>query len=273
VTKQVDLYNTAYGSYETEVYRQIRIETYGEDLGQTSWVTNEESNHIPQILGLSRNAFILEVGSGSGRYALQLAQKYGCRVIGVDVNEEGIHTANRLAEAAGMSETCRFEQCDASKQLPYADGSFEAVVSNDVLCHIRGRRRLLSELFRVMRPLGKLAFSDALIIGGLVSHEEIATRSSIGYYSFSPPGMNEQLIEQAGFRLLTASDTTANASSIAKRWHDARARRQDALTKIEGRANFEGLQRFLFCVHALTSERRLLRFLYAAQKPYSGSKG
>ena len=50
MTEKVDLYDSAYGNYGTEVYRQIRVETYGEDLGQTSWVTTEESSEIPRII-------------------------------------------------------------------------------------------------------------------------------------------------------------------------------------------------------------------------------
>ncbi len=36
--EKVDLYNTSYGNSEIEVYSEIRRETYGVDLGQTSWV-------------------------------------------------------------------------------------------------------------------------------------------------------------------------------------------------------------------------------------------
>jgi hypothetical protein len=74
------------------------------------------------------------------------------------------------------------------------------------------------------------------------------------------------LIQQAGLQLLQSVDTTENAAGIAKRRYDARARRTVALLAVEGEANFTGLQRFLLCVHTLTSERRLLRFLYLARK-------
>ena len=43
-----DLYNNAYRNYASDPYRQVRIETYGQDFGQTSWVTNEEAQEIPQ---------------------------------------------------------------------------------------------------------------------------------------------------------------------------------------------------------------------------------
>ena len=48
----VDVYNTSYGNYERDVYRDVRLETYGEDYGQTSWVTTEESHEIPRLLAL-----------------------------------------------------------------------------------------------------------------------------------------------------------------------------------------------------------------------------
>jgi len=44
----VDLYNSAYANYGSDVYRQVSTETYGQDFGKTSWVTMEESNEIPQ---------------------------------------------------------------------------------------------------------------------------------------------------------------------------------------------------------------------------------
>jgi len=266
MTEKVDLYNSAYGNYGAETYRQIRVETYGQDLGQTSWVTTEESREIPRMLGITATSEVLEIGSGSGRYALEVAGSTGCRVLGVDINEPAVANANRLAAEQNLAERVRFEKCDASRPLPFGDASFDAVFSNDVLCHIPGRDKLLREIYRVLQPGGRLVFSDALVIAGLISHQEIAARSLIGYFLFSPPGENERLLEKAGFLDVAVKDTTGNASLISKRWREGREKRAGALTPIEGQANFEGLQRFLSTVHALTSQSRLVRLLYTAQK-------
>ena len=128
------------------------------------------------------------------------------------------------------------------------------------------RSQVFSDLLRVLRPGGRFLFSDALIIGGLVSHEEIAIRSSIGIYFFSPPGENERLLKQSRFRGIETRDTTDSATLLSKRWHDAREKKKAALVAIEGEENFAGVQRFLTYVHTLTAEKRLLRFPYTAMK-------
>lgn len=264
---KVELYDGEYGNYDSDIYRHVRMETYGVDFGQTSWVTTEESEQIPNMLGLSSNSSVLEIGCGSGAYALYLAQTVGCSVTGLDINALGIRNASQLALDSGLDRQVRFEVCDVSLPLPFADETFDAVFSNDVLCHVPGRPSLIAEMYRVLKPgVGRLLFSDALIIGGIVSQEEIATRSSIGFYLFSPPGENERLMQQAGFSHIETQDTTEHAARTAARWHGARQKYKDRLIVVEGELKWAGLQRFLSCVQALTMERRLLRLLYQAQK-------
>jgi SAM-dependent methyltransferase len=168
----------------------------------------------------------------------------GCRLVGLDISKPGVRNANQLSLARGLASQVRFEQCDASKNLPFDDNTFDAVFSNDVPCHLPGRPEVFVEMFRVLKPGRRMLFSDALILGGMVSHEEIATRSSIGLYLYSPPGENERLMERAKFRHLRVQDTTESAARIAKQWYYAREKRKEELVAAEGNTNFEGLQRF-----------------------------
>lgn len=266
VPNQVDLYDNAYAKVQEDIYREIRTETYGQDFGQTSWVTSRESDLIPSILNLKGDSDVLEVGCGSGMYAISIAKRVSCRITGLDINPNAIASATELADNSLVRDIARFEQCDVSNELHFANASFDAAFANDALCHIPNRARVLQELLRVLRPGGRLLFSDALVIGGLISHVELAIRSSIGPYFFSPPGENERLLASTGFSLLSVTDTTEDAAEIAERWHDARERRRERLVALEGLDRYEGLQKFLACVHEVSSQGRLLRKVYLTEK-------
>lgn len=266
MSQNIDLYNSSYSNYSLETYSEIRLETYGEDYGQTSWVSTAESHEIPELLQLTSDSSVLDIGCGSGGYAVGLAKRLGCRVTGFEINASGVKTATALADKEKVTNLVKFEQHDASKALPYENNSFDAIYSTDVLCHVPGRREVLSNTQRLLKSGGRFVFSDALVIGGLISHEELEKRCPDGMYFFSPPGINEQLIQESGLKLLEARDTTENSALLSKRWYDAREKRKDALIDCEGKENFLGVQRFLECVHTLTSERRLLRFLYTCSK-------
>jgi SAM-dependent methyltransferase len=263
----VNLYDNVYGDFSSNAEFAVRRETYGEDLGQSSWLTAREWLGFADRLGVTADADVLEVGSGSGGPAVYLAKARGCRITGVDVNEHGVRNATSLAESHGVSDRVQFEAIDASKPLPFASESFDVVVSNDAMCHIANRAAVLRDWYRLLRPGGRALFTDAMVVTGIVSHHELATRSSIGFYLFVPPGLNEALLRQAGFVVRSVEDVTANAADVASRWHDARERHRDPLVAREGEANFEGLQRFLRCVHELSVERRLSRFAYLGEKP------
>ncbi len=87
----------------------------------------------------------------------------------------------------------RFVEHDASARLPFSNETFDAAYSNDAFCHIPNRLSLLRECRRVLTAGARLLFSDALVVNGALSNEEIAVRSSIGYYLFVPRGENERL--------------------------------------------------------------------------------
>jgi ubiquinone/menaquinone biosynthesis C-methylase UbiE len=97
---------------------------------------------------------VLDVGVGTGFLSIMLAEM-GYNVVGVDLSEEMIKNARRKMDARGLK--VRLEVGDA-ENLPFEDGSFDAVVNRAVLWTIPNPKKALSEWKRVLKPDGTLCF-------------------------------------------------------------------------------------------------------------------
>lgn len=95
---------------------------------------------------------VLDVGSGNG-YVLAKYAAEGAAVYGVDVTETGVALCRRRFELQGLQG--HFQVGDA-QALPFADNSFDCVCSMGVLHHVPDTALAVSELFRVLRPGGRL---------------------------------------------------------------------------------------------------------------------
>jgi SAM-dependent methyltransferase len=264
--ERVDLFDSTYSHFTDPVLDAIRKDTFGTDIGQNSWVTVDEYERLLPWLDVAADKHVLEVASGSGGPARYLARTTGCRVTGIDANESGVATASQMAARAGEAERVRFTVADANTPLPFGDEVFDGLLCIDSMNHFPDRLAVLREWCRVIRTGRRALFTDPVVITGPVTNDELALRSSIGLFLFVPPGVNERLIDQAGFHLIRQEDVTDNAALVAGRWHRARQARRDDLLRIEGEERFEGLQRFFQAVHLLTSQKRLSRIAYVAEK-------
>jgi len=265
MSNQVDLFNITYGNFEEKVLAEIRRETYGEDIGQTSWITVDEYDTFFSWLNLAEKNHVLEIASGSGGPALYLAKKFNCRITGLDINEEGIKTANQQALDSKIADAI-FQLVDVNQHLPFDDETFDAIMCMDSANHFRDRLGVLREWQRVLKTGRRILFTDPVVLTGAVSNEELAARSSIGFFIFMPLDVTKQYIREAGLNLLRYEDVTGNIELTSGRWHASRQKHREDLIKIEGEERFEGLQKFFATVHKLTSERRLSRFVFVAEK-------
>lgn len=270
MAERVDLFDSTYSHFTERVLAAVRQETFGIDIGQNSWTTVDELERFLSWLDLAPHHHVLEVACGAGGPALHVARTTGCRVTGIDRNESGVaaaaQMAAQMAAPSGAVPRAWFSVADATAGLPFADDSFDAILCIDSMNHFPNRRAVLREWHRVLRPGRRAVCTDPVVVTGPVSNDELALRSSIGFFLFVPPGINERLIDEAGFRLVQREDVTANAALVSGRWHRAREAHGADLVKIEGEERFSGLQRFFAAVHHLTSERRLSRIAYLLEK-------
>lgn len=103
----------------------------------------------------------LDVCCGTGDLALELASRVGPggSVVGCDFSEPMLEIARRKAAEAGVKGSVSFEWADAL-ELPYEDGSFDAVTVGFGVRNLADLDRGLAELARVLRPGGRLAILE-----------------------------------------------------------------------------------------------------------------
>lgn len=261
----VDFYDSTYGRFNEPVYREIRRETWPDDFGQNGWITAAEQDEFIRWLSLGPGRRLLDIACGSGGPSLRIIEQSGANVVGIDIHADGIKVARQEAARRALA-GASFEVVDEGARLPFDDCSFDAAICIDAINHLAGRAGVLGEWERVLKPGGRLLFTDPAIVTGPLTNEEIAVRASIGFFLFVAPETNDRLLMDAGLRLVQRADLSEATARVAAAWHAARERRAADLTRIEGAETFQGQQRFLNVAALLAGERRLSRFAYLACK-------
>lgn len=264
-SEHVDHYGATYGGFASQLYAEIRREAFGQDIGQTGWLTSDEQDLFISWLQLDTESQLLDIACGSGGPTLRIARETGCSVTGVDLHEQGVAAARDEARTRGLEDRTSFYQADAGKRMEFDDASFDALVCVDAINHLPDRESVLREWRRLVKPGGRLVFTDPITITGPINDDEMRIRSSIGFFLFVPRGVNEELLERVGFEVREVADRTENMARMARRWLDARAVRADDLRSIEGEDTFEGQQIFFEVAARLAEERRLSRFAFASE--------
>lgn len=119
---------------------------------------------------------ILEVGSGTGDAALALARAFDVEVVGVDADPAQVHEARRRAR--GERRASFFVEDAAA--LPFHRAAFDVVLSLRTTHHVPDWERALGEMERVLKPGGRLVYSDFMLPEWLASLGPGLVRHAIG---------------------------------------------------------------------------------------------
>jgi SAM-dependent methyltransferase len=267
-------YADSYREFDSPLFRRLRSEAYGEDIGQHSWVTADELRADVGRLGLSAASRLVDLGCGPCGPLTFVLASIGCAGTGLELSSTALRIGRARAASLGVASLLTVYQCDLNDPLAFGPDSFDAAVSLDVVCHIRDRAEFFREVARVLSPRARVLFTDPCVLTGSISSDEVRLRSVHGYTRFVAHGWNETALESAGLRLLETEDRTVSVISQAGGRLAALRAHRGALIRSLSAAHVAQQQAYLETVVELAQRRALSRTMYLAEvgPPRDGSR-
>ncbi len=111
------------------------------------WATEK----LAERCGITKESKVLDIGCGRGTSAIYLAERYHCQITGVDIDDELIGQANRLARKRAISRQVEFRVGDALN-LPFSADEFDVTLSQALLVLIADKEQAIREAIRVTKP-------------------------------------------------------------------------------------------------------------------------
>ena len=119
------------------------------------------TNELVQLCNIDTNSYVLVIGCGTGKSAVYLVRKYGCRVVGIDISERMVELSKRRASKNGVEDRVEFKVADA-KALPFPDALFDGVICESVNVFIDDKSKaIIQDVIAITRAaiqeeLGKI---------------------------------------------------------------------------------------------------------------------
>jgi len=112
---------------------------------------------LAEACHLDSKTKVVDIACGKGTSAVYLAERYGCQVVGLDLCEDLIAHATRLARRKDLEGKVTFQIGDALN-MPFADNAFDVAISQAMLVLVDDQRKSIQEALRVTRPGGYLGW-------------------------------------------------------------------------------------------------------------------
>ena len=109
---------------------------------------------------------VLEVACNMCTTAIGLVKQYGCRIEGVDLDENALEKAKANIAANNLQDKIHVQRANAMK-LPFEDNTFDIVINEAMLTMlpVEAKMKAVAEYFRVLKPGGFLLTHDVMLVG------------------------------------------------------------------------------------------------------------
>jgi ubiquinone/menaquinone biosynthesis C-methylase UbiE len=181
---------------------------------------------------------VLDVCAGMGGPARYIAWKTGCRVTGLDLTASRVAGAKALTEAARLDAQVDFVHGNAL-EMPFGAAQFNGIVGQEAFAHIPHKKQLIAQCARVLKPGGRMVFSDIMSHHALGRPDAQKLFDGMRFSDIATLVDYQQWFADAGMQWVRAIDLSEEWTRILVDRH-AMYRSLEAQTVARlGRAHFE----------------------------------
>lgn len=129
---------------------------------------------------------ILDIGTGTGRIAFEAYKNIGEKgsVTGVDFEQKNIDFCNQKCKEKNFGDNINFLNADLNTRLPFPDESFDIIYSRSVLMHIENKEHIIKELFRILKPNGKILLHEVMLYDKLFRIYNFLDKNAKNYHKY-----------------------------------------------------------------------------------------
>ena len=156
---------------------------------------------------------VVDFCAGLGGPSRYFAHRYGADVTGIELTPARVRGAEELTRRVGLQHKVRVIEGNVM-QVPLPADSVDVVVSQEALLHVPDKRRALAEAFRLLRPGGRIVFTDWVAHRGLSDADRELMWQGMAVTDLYDLPTYAALVREAGFVVSGVEDLTAEWSEI-----------------------------------------------------------